>query len=79
MSEVPELIISALLKIMAQSIFGIFVPIYLYRLGNPLWLIALYFAVLSLSRIVAAIMSSPLIARFGPRSVMVVGAPCSGC
>jgi len=71
MSEVPELIISALLKIMAQSIFGIFVPIYLYRLGYPLWLIALYFTVLSLSRVVAAILSAPLIARFGPRAVMV--------
>lgn len=71
MSEVPELIISALLKIMAQSIFGIFVPIYLYRLGNPLWLIALYFAVLSFARIASAILAAPLIARFGPRAVMV--------
>lgn len=71
MSEVPELIISTLLKIMAQSIFGIFVPIYIYRLGNPLWMIAIYFAVMSLARMVSALLAAPLIARFGPRSVMV--------
>lgn len=72
-NELAELYISSMLRGIGLSIIGIFVPIYLYKLGYGVDIILLFFAGLFLVRIFADIIAAYCVARIGPKHTMLIG------
>jgi MFS family permease len=66
-TEMNELYISLSLYAFAYGLVGIFVPIYLYRLGLSIPVIALFFIVANISKIIAAVPGARLVDRFGAK------------
>lgn len=71
-SELSELYTSMMLRSMGMSLIGIFVPIYLYKLGYPIGDICLYLALQYFGRIFYEIPVGYLIARIGPKHTMLI-------
>ncbi len=70
--ELSELYVSQLLRSLALNIIGIFVPVYLYKLGNSiqtiLWFYVCWFAFQSL----ISIANGYIVARIGPKHSMAL-------
>ncbi len=71
--ELSELYTSMFLRSMALNIVGIFVPIYLYRLGYSITSLCAMYVVWFLVRPPLAYISAQAIARFGPKHTMALG------
>lgn len=71
--ELSELYTSVFLRSLALNVVGIFVPIYLYRLGYGLTDICLMYACWFALRPLWAYLSARYIARFGPKHAMALG------
>lgn len=71
--ELSELYAAEFMRTLAISVIGIFVPIYLYKLGYGLTSIFLMQLVWSASRPALDFISAKLIAFFGPKHNMVFG------
>ncbi|HET7630242.1 MAG TPA: MFS transporter [Candidatus Saccharimonadales bacterium] len=70
--ELSELYVSTMLRSMSLSLIGIFVPIYLYKLGYDLQLVFLFMICMFVSRMFSDVLSGFLVARFGPKHVMLL-------
>lgn len=66
-SELAELYASTMLRSLGLSIIGVFVPIYLYKIGYDIPTISLFMGGLFATRIVADVISGYLVARVGPK------------
>lgn len=71
--ELSELYTSIFLRSMALNIIGIFVPIYLYRLGYSLTSLCLMFVMWFLARPLLAYAAAQAVAWFGPKHTMALG------
>lgn len=69
--ELSELYASTMLRSLGLSIIGVFVPIYLYKLGYSIPTVALFMAGLFATRVVADIVSGYLVARVGPKHIIL--------
>ena len=65
--ELSDLYASMLIRSLALSLVGIFVPIYLYKLGYSVQSILGYYAVFFMSRVVVDILVAFIVARIGPK------------
>lgn len=70
--ELSELYVSTMLRSLSLSLIGIFVPIYLYKLGYGLSAVFLFMICMFVSRMFSDILSGFLVARFGPKHVMLL-------
>ncbi len=70
--ELSELYTSMMFRSMAQSIVGIFIPIYLYKLGYEIAAIFLFFAWVYIFWQMAAIAGAWIVARVGPKHSMLM-------
>ena len=71
--ELSELYASEFLRVLALSVIGVFVPIYLYKLGYGLSSIFAMQLVWAASRPIFNYISAKSIALFGPKHTMVLG------
>lgn len=71
-NELSELYASMVIRSLAISMFGIFVPIYLYKLGYDLRQIFLFFVIFFSFRVIADIASGYIVARVGPKHGMAL-------
>ena len=71
--ELSELYASEFLRSLAMSVVGIFVPVYLYRLGFSLQNIFLYQVVWAFTRPIWSILTAKSIARIGPKHTIALG------
>lgn len=72
MSELSELYASMLLRSLALSLIGLFVPIYLYKIGYSVQAVLGYFAVFFLARIVVDIAVAFVVGRIGPKHTLAL-------
>jgi MFS family permease len=72
-SELSEMYIAGFLKMFAQGLIGVFIPLYLLKNGFALQAIFIYYAVLYMFTILFDLVSARLTARFGPKHVMRLG------
>jgi MFS family permease len=71
--ELSEIYATQLLRSLAISLVGIFVPVYLYKLGYSISDISILFICWSISRLfVWAYTSAKIVARFGPKHSMAI-------
>jgi MFS family permease len=70
--ELSEIYATQLLRSLAISLVGIFVPIYMYKLGYSITAIAGMFLVWFIVRIPFSYLSARAIARFGPKHSMAI-------
>jgi len=70
--ELSELYTSTMLRSMGLSVIGIFVPIYLYKLGYELPTIFIFMGITYFSRMVFDVISGYIVARFGPKHTMLL-------
>ena len=70
--ELSELYVSQMLRSLAGSLIGLFVPIYLYKIGYSITAICLMFMVWFLVRPFWAVVSAKIIGRFGPKHAMAL-------
>jgi hypothetical protein len=69
--ELSELYVSNLLRSMGINLIGLFIPIYLYKLGYSVRDIAFYFVCWFVFRLAFDYISARLVAKFGPKHVML--------
>ncbi len=72
MSELSELYASMLIRSLALSLIGLFVPIYLYKIGYSVQAIFGYFAVLFIAKTLLDIVSAFVIGRIGPKHAIAL-------
>lgn len=65
--ELSELYTSMMLRSLATSLVGIFIPFYLYRLGYSIQSILLFFGLTMLVWSVLSLVSAYIVARIGPK------------
>lgn len=70
--ELSEIYANQLLRSLAISLVGIFVPVYIYKLGYSIADISLMLVAWFVARILWAYVSAHIIARFGPKHSMVL-------
>lgn len=71
-NELSELYVSMMLRNLALSLVGIFIPIYLYQLGYSLAAVMSYFGFFFIFRIFADVAAGFLVARIGPKHTMAI-------
>lgn len=69
--ELSELYMSMMLRTLAISIAGIFIPIYLYKQGESIPMVFLFYVVFFGAFTLAVFPVAHLIARFGPKRIIV--------
>lgn len=69
--ELGELYTSTMFRSLAMSLINIFVPIFLYQLGNSVWEIFMYYAVLYSVNAVLTFPAAYLVAKIGPKHTML--------
>jgi len=70
--ELSELYISQMLRSLSSSLVGLFVPIYLYKLGHSVMAICGMFVVWFLVRPLWSYVSARIIGRFGPKHAIAL-------
>ncbi len=70
--ELAELYTSMMLRSLAISLVGIFVPVYLYNLGYSLRSIMMFYCLFFLIKILWDYLAGHMVARFGPKHSMVI-------
>lgn len=74
-NELSEIYANQLLRSLALNLVGIFIPVYLYKLGYSIQDILLhYFAVFMFCRLVLNFVSAQIIAKFGPKHALAMSA-----
>lgn len=71
-NELGELYVSNMLRAAAATVFSIFVPIYLYKLGYSVTQIAIYFIIYFLVRMVGDVLSGLATGHFGPKHTLAL-------
>jgi MFS family permease len=72
-NELNELYVAMLVRGMSLGMMGIFVPIFLLRLGYSLTAILTIICIYFFTRTFVDIGAAFLVARFGPKHIMVLG------
>src|SRR4051812_29274710 len=70
--ELSEIYISMMFRALALSVVGIFVPIYLYKLGYGLTSILLFYGTFSFMRMLCDVLAGYTVARIGPKHTMLM-------
>lgn len=73
--EVDSLYFTSALVNFAGGLNGVFVPIYFWQMGLPLWRILFYYFLMSLYFVVAAFLFLPLFRRLSDKMMMFLGVP----
>jgi MFS family permease len=73
MNELAELYSSVTLRAIAQSLVGLFIPVYLYENGFPVQEVVLFFVITFLASLLATFPVGYLVARIGPKHVLLLG------
>lgn len=71
--ELSEIYISMMIRSLATSMVGIFIPVYLYRLGHSLPAITSVFGCYFSVRVLLDLVAAHTTARIGPKHTLVVG------
>ena len=71
-SEMAELYMSRLLRLMAVNMIGGIASIYLYRLGYEVWMILMFFGFYAAARALWSFVSAHVIARVGPKHTNLI-------
>lgn len=69
-SELAELYVSIMLRVMALSLIGIFIPIYLYQLGHSLFDISIFYVILYSSRLIIDPLMQMAVIGWGAKHVI---------
>ncbi len=72
LSQLGEIYIAMMLRSLALSIIGVFIPVYLIQYGYSVSEILLFFAVMFLMRSLADIAAGYVVARWGPKHSMMM-------
>lgn len=72
-TAISEVYISRALRAFGLSMIGIFIPIYLYQSGYSIAVVALFFAVANVTRLVVLPVTGVLLARLGVKRVLILG------
>jgi MFS family permease len=70
--ELSEIYAAQFLRSLAVNLVGIFVPVYLYKLGYPISSIMVMYLAWFASRIIWAYVAARLIAKYGPKHSMAI-------
>ncbi len=70
--ELTELYLSMMFRSLATGLVGIFIPIYLYQHGSPVWEILYFYAIVSTVQLFANIVAAYVIARIGPKHTVLL-------
>ena len=71
--ELSELYVAVLMRALAVGLIGLFIPLYMLKLGYGITSIIAMFACFFTTRIVADIAAGYTVARIGPKHTMIVG------
>ena len=75
LNELSEIYANQLLRSLSLNIIGIFVPVYLYKLGYSVQIILLqYFVVLFYSRLIIDVISAHIVGYLGPKHALAISA-----
>ncbi len=69
--ELSQIYISTFFRVMAVSLVGIFIPIFLYDLGHSLLAIFLFYVTYFIARAVLHVPTAFIVARFGPKHTIL--------
>lgn len=72
-SQLAELYSAVSLRMLAQNLVGIFIPVYLYKIGYSLPDVLLFFVFTYAATIIADLPIGWIVARFGPKHSMLAG------
>lgn len=70
--ELTELYTSMMFRSLAMGMVGIFVPIYLYQHGYPVWQILLFYMWTFVFHMIVSIIAAFVIARYGPKHTILL-------
>lgn len=70
--ELAELYTSTMLRSMAMSMSGIFVPIFLFDLNYPIWQIMLFYCIVFLASFLFSFPAAKLVGNIGPKHSMLI-------
>ncbi len=73
--EVTSLYLTSSLLTFVEGLIGIFIPIYLWKIGYELWEIFLFFAVLSVAFVFFSFALLPVLRRLSDKAMMLTGIP----
>lgn len=71
-NELSELYVSMMLRSLAMSMSGIFIPIFLYQQGYKIWQILLFYFVTFGAQYLYAIPAAKMVAKIGPKHTILV-------
>ncbi len=75
LNELSEIYANQLLRALALNIIGIFVPVYLYKLGYSIQTILLqHFVVFFYARLIVDVLSAKIVGYFGPKHSLAISA-----
>ncbi|MGI9027938.1 MAG: MFS transporter [Candidatus Saccharimonadales bacterium] len=70
--ELTELYTSMMFRSLAIGLVGIFIPIYLYQHGSPVWEILFFYMTVYTAHVIFSIVSAFVIARIGPKHTILL-------
>lgn len=71
-NELSELYVSMMLRSLAMSMSGIFIPIFLYQQGYKIWQILLFYFVTFGAQYIFAIPAARTVAKIGPKHTILI-------
>ena len=72
LNELRELYVSSMLRTLAVSLVGIFIPIYLYKLNYSIALIFFFLAAGHFVRIIGDVIAGATVSRLGPKHTILI-------
>lgn len=69
--ELTELYTSMMFRSLAIGLVGIFIPIYLYQHGTPIWEILVFYTIMFTIHTLAALAAASIIAKIGPKHTIL--------
>src|SRR3989338_5103928 len=73
--ELNEMYVSIAIRAFALSLIGVFVPVYLYKIGYPLFSVFLFYAIQSFFQIIFSIPAAKFSSRYGIKHSMLISVP----
>lgn len=72
MDDLKELYTSVVIRSLANSMSGIFIPIFLYGIGYQVWQIMMYYAVAFFTQYVCGLPVAKIVAKIGPKHTILI-------
>ncbi len=72
MDDLRELYISIVIRSLANSMSGIFIPIFLYGVGYPVWQIMAFYSLAFCSQYIFGIPVAKIVAKIGPKHTILI-------